>query len=324
MNPVFYQISSSNEGQEGSFSPLFEDSISLENDLGEETDETVRESGSSVKDISGESCPAEKKCAVDGKRGEASDEKKTAEVHIVKQSSSRFLDNEVYKNLLLRAQERRSLAGNGNFKAAGNSRYTAEHYALIEDVVDTCTKNFDQSGLFEVFERLRSELGMAGMIRNTFNNRVVALRKRMGVSRTKQKSGGILNPLSHEMSSSKDNKGDENPSLLAPFRDTMSLGGGTGEAKSSSAEDVGCFPPSQENMKLVEKTGDRRSSSEDMTFWGELVSGLEPGTGQNDKDTLPIPRDLIISENFFEEYAQSGDLEFADCRSNVNKKSRHS
>ena len=313
MNPVFYQISSSNEGQEGSFSPLFEDSISLENDLGEETDETVRESGSSVKDISGESCPAEKKCAVDGKRGEASDEKKTAEVHIVKQSSSRFLDNEVYKNLLLRAQERRSLAGNGNFKAAGNSRYTAEHYALIEDVVDTCTKNFDQSGLFEVFERLRSELGMAGMIRNTFNNRVVALRKRLGVSKTKQKSGGILNPLSHEMSSSKDNKGDEHPSLLAPFRDTMSLGGGTGG-----------FTPSQENIKLVEKTGERRSSSEDMSFWEEVVSVLVPATGQNEKDTLPIARDLNISENFLEEYAQSGDLEFSDCRSNVNKKSRHS
>lgn len=49
----------------------------------------------------------------------------------------------------------------------------------MEDVVRSGSEFFDHCGLFEVFQRLVSDLGMNEGNRNTFNNRVVALRKQM-------------------------------------------------------------------------------------------------------------------------------------------------
>lgn len=114
--------------------------------------------------------------------------KGTATGKIVKQSSARYLDEEVYRNLLLRAQERSPFLENGNSKAVGNSRYSAEQNALLEDVVKTCTECLNQSGLLDVYQRLLSDLGFTGINRNTFNNRVAAVRKQMGVSRVSKMS----------------------------------------------------------------------------------------------------------------------------------------
>ena len=94
---------------------------------------------------------------------------------MAKHRSARFPDEEVYKNLLLRALARRPFPEDGNLKAAGNHRYTAEQNALVDDVVRTCTQALDKYGLFEVFQRLLSDLGVPEMNRHTFHNRVAAV-----------------------------------------------------------------------------------------------------------------------------------------------------
>ena len=56
-----------------------------------------------------------------------------------------------------------SVSGSWNL---GHQKYSFEHFALVGDVVRTCTETLDQFGLFEVFKRLLADLGLPGINSN--------------------------------------------------------------------------------------------------------------------------------------------------------------
>lgn len=97
----------------------------------------------------------------------------------VDQKSTGSFNEEVYKNLLHRAQERRKSVENVSLRTNGYRKYTAEHYALMDDVVRSCDEFYDHCGLFEVFQKVLSDMGMGEVNRNTFNSQLVELRKRL-------------------------------------------------------------------------------------------------------------------------------------------------
>lgn len=85
----------------------------------------------------------------------------------------RCVDEELYNNLLVKAQNRVGEPG------SSKTKYTLEHSELIEDIVSTC--DFLIVGeQFEVFRRLIEDLGIPQMPQSVFNARARAVRQRTG------------------------------------------------------------------------------------------------------------------------------------------------